>query len=375
MGQHGFLCLSEGAQSMDHIIEQKCSACGAALRFDPELGKLICDHCGNSVEIPEEVEVKVEDVSVQGLDFSSLNEQAMDIGAADLPIYNCVSCGAEVIAPAEQIATTCPYCGNNIVLTDKVSGKLRPDGILPFLIDKKRLPDRMKDYYKGKALLPKNFFSESTMGKVTGVYVPFWIFNGRLTGTLRYHATTSRTYRHGDYDVTLHNHYETDRNVDVSFENLPVDASGRISDELMDSLEPFRMSESKPFHMSYLAGFTADRFDQAKDDVAGRAERRMAKSAESAAYSTVASEYGSVTRMGGTLKAELNAKYMLLPVYLFSITHNGTAYDFAVNGQTGQVVGNIPTDKAVSRAYFLKRAAAVAAGTVAAFFIKYLLGG
>ena len=153
--------------------------------------------------------------------------------------------------PAEQAALACPYCGNNIVLTDQVSGKLRPDGVVPFRIDKKQLPGAMKSFYKGKALLPKRFFSESTMGSVTGVYVPFWIFNGNLAGRLEFHVEQSDSHRSGDYEVTETRHFQEARSVDVAFADLPVDASGRISDALMDQLEPFRVAEAKRFDMRY----------------------------------------------------------------------------------------------------------------------------
>ena len=140
---------------MDSIKEQKCPDCGAAMRFDPLSDKLVCDYCGKIMEIvtPKEEPANVENISeqadtvdeekkekekkeksdtssiVEGFDFNSLNEMASRPDAESLPIFNCVSCGAEVIAPAEQMATTCPYCGNNIVLTQKASGTLRPDGL------------------------------------------------------------------------------------------------------------------------------------------------------------------------------------------------------------------------------------------------------
>ena len=358
---------------MEKIKEQKCAACGAPLRFDPAKEKLVCDSCGAQQDIPEELQAG--EAELEGLDFDLLNQQVSEEDPESLPVYHCKSCGADLIAPPEQIALTCPYCGNNIVLTDKVTGKLRPDGLLPFRIDAKELPEAVQRFYKGKALLPKNFFSESTMGKVTGVYVPFWLFSGRLQGRLRFRAETSSSFRRGDYLVTQTHYYQVLRDADLSFEQVPVDASGRIDDKLMDSLEPFDMSQEKPFDLRYLAGFTADRFDQAKGDVEERARRRMLSSAESSVLASVLGEYSSVQRAGGSLRAHLTAKYLLLPVYLFSISHNGSSYDFAVNGQTGKVVGQLPIDKGVSFTYFLKRAGAVAAGIVGAFVLRYLMGG
>ena len=248
---------------MQQLEEQKCPACGAPMRFDPPAGKLVCDYCDTVVEIPKKkpaASAKKED-SVQGFDFSQLNSQAVDESAEGLPVFHCVSCGAEVIAPAEQVATTCPYCGNNIVLTDKVSGSLRPDGLIPFRIVSGELPAAVNRFYRNKKLLPKGFFSESTMGAVTGVYLPFWVFSGGLSGRMTFEGERSSSRREGDYIVTTTDFYQLVRDSAMAFSDVPVDASGKVDDKLMDSLEPFDMGQVQPFDMRYLAGFTADRFD------------------------------------------------------------------------------------------------------------------
>ena len=412
---------------MSQIAEQKCPACGAPLRFDPASGKLVCDYCGTVVDLQAEAAAPAGKPSqgdsqkpsqkdsrkpsrerpaqggakpagsagsaagsgessqaggpaplnqdiVEGFDFAHLNDLVTDPKAMDLPVYNCVSCGAEVIAPAEQMALTCPYCGNNIVLTEKVSGKLRPDGVIPFRIPAKDLPKAMNNYYKDKKLLPRHFFSESTMSKVTGVYVPFWVFSGDVDGTLHYKAQTSSSSRHGDYIITQTNHYQLVREAALSFDRLPVDASGKIEDRLMDSLEPFHMSEMQPFDMRYLAGFTADRFDQKKADMSERASKRMKSTTHDLVNAQAAAGYGSVTYTGGRLNAKLDAKYILFPVYMFDISHAGKKYHFAVNGQTGKVVGDLPTDSSVSTLYFLKRVLIVGGSLFAFSVLKYMLG-
>ena len=392
----------------DVIKEQKCEACGGSLVFDPKSGKLVCEYCGTVYEIKEEApeagaaaaaaqgaggaaaagmpgqvpsgegeKVPIPQgpsaTEVEGFNFHELNEMVTDENAEDLPVYNCRSCGAEIIAPPSQIALTCPYCGNNIVLTEKVSGKLRPNGVLPFKIVPKDLPDAMKRFYRGKVLLPKNFFSESTMGHVTGVYVPFWTFSGGVNGTMKYLGETVSNTVVGSYRITETKEYALDRDVNISFDSVPVDASGRIEDKLMDSLEPFDMKEAKPFDMRYLAGFTADRFDVAKDNIEKRARDRMTSSVSNIARAQV-SGYSNVRSLGGRLNFNIDAKYLLFPVYMFDIKHDGKAYHFAVNGQTGKVVGEIPTDKTVSFFYFAKRALAVAAAVLVFAVLKYLGG-
>ena len=369
----------------DVIKEQKCEACGGSLVFDPKSGKLVCEYCGTVYEIKEEAteagaaaaaaqgaggaaaagipgqapsgegeEVPIPQgpsaTEVEGFNFHELNEMVTDENAEDLPVYNCRSCGAEIIAPPSQISLTCPYCGNNIVLTEKVSGKLRPNGVLPFKIVPKDLPDAM-----------------------TGVYVPFWTFSGGVNGTMKYLGETVSNTVVGSYRITETKEYALDRDVNISFDSVPVDASGRIEDKLMDSLEPFDMKEAKPFDMRYLAGFTADRFDVAKDNIEKRARDRMTSSVSNIARAQV-SGYSNVRSLGGRLNFNIDAKYLLFPVYMFDIKHDGKAYHFAVNGQTGKVVGEIPTDKTVSFFYFAKRALAVAAAVLAFAVLKYLGG-
>lgn len=315
------------------LSEQKCPACGAPLRFDPESGRSVCDWCGMSYDIP------------------TTADQTLENGAApqhteELPVYNCLSCGAELVTNEVSASIKCPYCGNNIVLTEKVSGGLRPDGVIPFRIDKKSLPQAVQDFYKGKKLLPRHFFSESNIEDLAGVYVPFWLYDCRFGGTTTYDATTSSAVREGDYVITTTSHYKLVRGVGMDFKDIPVDGSARLDDALMDSLEPFDMSDIKPFRMSYLSGFLAERFDKDSDEVRSRAEQRMLTSALGIADANVGGGYLSVSRCDQDLVPEsVSTKYVLLPVYTFNVDYKGQKYSFAMNGQSGKVVGEIPTDK------------------------------
>ena len=98
----------------------------------------------------------------------------------------------------------------------------------------------------------------------------------------------------------------------------------------------------------------------------------------STAYSLTESQatagYSRIKKNGGNLKAELDARYMLLPVYLFDLSHDGKIYHFAVNGQTGKVVGDVPIDKTRSLNFFLLRCGIVAGALLFWFWIKYMCG-
>ncbi len=357
---------------MSSILEQKCPKCGGVTHFDPKTQMLVCDFC-DSVFAFDMNRVEAEGI-LEDFKFEDFRKGYEQPDAEKLPIYNCESCGAELIAPPEQFSMTCPYCRNHIVLSDKVSGNLRPNGILPFKISADELPGLLSEFYRDKKLLPKNFFSQAAMSGVSGVYVPFWLFSGSVDGEAEYVATKATHYKENDYLVTDTAYYDVKCGVHAAFQDVPVDASKRISDDLMDSLEPFSMSQLKPFDIAYLAGYTADRFDTPSEDIESRAKRRIENTTNSILASQ-AGAYDKVKRSGGKLKTDLTAQYNLFPVYLFQLKYLNKDYKFAVNGQSGKIVGNLPNFQTMRRVYFLKHFIPVACGILGIFVLKYFLGG
>lgn len=366
---------------MSRVAETKCPACGAPMAFDPAIGMLSCSFCGTTVKVGKKADIKIskedaeklleKEETVQGFSFAEYQGKVIDKDAEPLPVYNCKSCGAEILSDWEQMSLTCPYCGNNVVLTDKLSGSLRPDAVVPFKITSDQLPKALDEFYKDKKLISDDYFQKKKMGKVTGIYVPFWIFEGKLAGPVHYSASQSTSYRSGDYIITKTDHYDLLRDISLQIKGLPVDAGKDFDDAIMDSLEPFDLSEAKPFDKAYLAGFAADRFDQNAQDIEDRARKRMMATAYAAARKTA--DGMTINHSTGSITANLDAKYVLLPVYLFKISASGKEYSYAVNGQTGKVVGQLPDDKAFKRKYYLTRFAASAAIPALFTVVKYFL--
>ena len=361
------------------IKEQKCPNCGGTVRFVPEKGKVVCEFCDSEFDIQAQSNEKTENSgtenTIEGFDFRKFYDGVPKDDANSLPIYYCKSCGAEVIAAKEEAALTCPYCTNKIVLSDKVSGSLRPNGIIPFKLAKADLKKHLDDFYKDKKLLPKNFFSKSKMETVTGIYVPFWLFSGGIGGTYNFKCTKVSSHVSGDYRITETEYYNVSREGTVAFNDIPLDASEKIADALMDSVLPYDFSEVKDFDYRYLAGFAADRFDVPGRSLQERAQKRMENTAKNIATSKVSAGYTSASLLNYSLSAaNVNVKYILLPVYTFSIDVDGRKYSFAVNGQTGKVVGELPTDEKVSRLYMLKKASIPAAIVALYYILSYFMG-
>ena len=317
------------------VKSYQCPSCTAPLRYDEKSGKLVCDFCGSSYEIGQ-----LED-RCQESEAETLWDDE------DLCAYVCPSCGAELICEKTTTATACPYCGNPAVVPGQLSGALKPEFVLPFQVSRDQAVAALhKHYGKYNFYLPKLFRSENQVQKVQGVYVPFWLFDATVEGAGSYDASASVTTRRGDYEITRTMHYDVRREGSARFQKIPVDGSQKMPDNYMDSLEPFDYSQLKPFSTGYLPGFLADRFDVSAEDSTPRMESRCQETLETLLRQDI-NHMMVVPRDFRTRVQEKTAHYALLPVWLLSTKWGDKTYLFAMNGQTGKFVGELPTSPAL----------------------------
>ena len=225
------------------------------------------------------------------------------------------------------------------------AGTLKPDFVIPFKLSREDAIQRLKKHYRGKVFLPKSFSKEHHVQEICGIYVPFWMFSGEAEGDTHFDATRSRTYKSGDYRVTETDHYDAYRAGRLAFEKIPVDASQKMPDEHMDSIEPYDYSELKPFSTAYLPGFLADKFDVSVEDSRQRADARCAGTLRSALENTVSGYETCSARESNTTIKRGKVHYALMPVWMLNTKWRGKDFLFAMNGQTGKLVGDLPVDK------------------------------
>lgn len=324
--------------------EYKCPACGAALVFNTESGKLKCGSCDNEYDVGTIKQYQNNRTEAE-FRWDKKYTNALNETLPEMTSYICQSCGAEIITDGTTAATHCPYCDNEVIITEKLTGALKPNGVIPFKIDKKGIKEKIAEFCKGKKLLPKNFFTDQKIDAIQGVYVPVWLFDGKLDGSVSLDGTTTSSYTTGNYRYTETSHYLITCDGSMEFTRVPVDGSEKMPDDLMNSIEPFDYSQIVPFDGQYLSGFLADRYDKGPDESIPTASQRMMNSAVSAFRSAV-TQYSSVSlRNNGLSLYDPSVKYVLLPVYIFNCDYKGVKYRFAMNGQTGKLVGELPIDK------------------------------
>ena len=358
---------------MATILDYKCPNCGGRLEFQPGTQQLQCPFCDSTVDVAA-LQQRDEVLKNAPEDNMQWQQQAGDEWSAaeqnQMQVYVCKSCGGEIISDENTAATSCPFCGNPVVLGGRLSGTLKPDFVIPFQLDKKAAKQALKKHMEGKRLLPRVFKSENHIDEIKGVYVPFWLFDAAADADLSFKATKTRMWSDSKFNYTETSYFDVHRAGTIGFANVPVDGSQKIADDLMESIEPFDFSKAVDFQTAYLSGFFADKYDVGAEESKLRANERIKQSAEDAmrgtvdGYATLTLENSSVSFRNG------KAKYALYPVWLLNTTWRGQKYTFAMNGQTGKFVGDLPVDKSL---YWKHIATFTPIFGAAAFGILYLL--
>ena len=342
------------------VTEFKCPACTAPLRFSEETGRLECDYCGSSFTVEEaaafseEKERQAAEAFEKAAAEAKADAKSWDVPngedswgeeGAHLKTYSCPSCGAELICEEATAATSCPYCGNNTIIPGQFRGALKPDLVIPFKVGKDAAVKALKEHYRGKPFLPKSFSDENHIQEIKGIYVPFWLFDGQAEADVSFAATRSSVMVTGRERITTTRHFDVRRAGTVNFEKIPVDASKKMPDDYMDSIEPFHYDDMVPFSTAYLPGFFADIPDVSVEECSPRAELRATDTAVEAMRREV-SGYETCVPTGQNAQLRRGkVRCALLPVWLLSTQWEGKNFLFAMNGQTGKMVSDLPVSK------------------------------
>ncbi len=331
------------------VIEYKCPCCGAALFFASDTQNMRCDSCGNTFDVAavqqfSEAENEAKEESRFGWQEYGKDKEEWT-NEEHMYVYTCPSCGGQIISDENTAATQCPYCDNNTIFKDRLSGAFRPDCIIPFKIEKDRAKKELEKFCKGKKLLPKEFWKQNRIEQLQGIYVPFWLFDCDSYASMQYRATHVTSWRNANYEYVRTEHYLLLRSGYLNFAKIPVDGSTKMADEYMEAIEPFDYHEAIDFHTAYLSGYLADKYDVDAEQSKPRANKRIENSVQ-AVFGSTTLGYTTVVPQSTVIQFDHGCiKYALLPVWMMNTTYQGKRYCFAMNGQTGKFVGELPVSR------------------------------
>ncbi len=378
---------------MSTVIHYKCPNCGSDMAFDSQSGFLRCASCGrtDNIENMKKNAEKDEDDTIRyeadeddiNAANSAFDHDYADTNSNDEPSnhstfreneaheYHCNNCGAVLITEVNTSATTCSFCGAGVVLSDRLTGNLAPAKVVPFTISKEQAQEAFKKWCKKGRLTPSDFMTADRIKNITGLYVPFWLYDMNGRGEAEATCTRVRTYSDANWIYTETKYYNVYRKVDLNYSRVPCDASRKMEDGMMDKLEPYQYNNLKDFNMPYLAGYIAEKYDFTDEDMLPRIKQRVGAYVDNYISSTI-NGYSSVRYHRKDINIrKKQAYYTLLPVWMVCYDYRKAEHIFAMNGQTGKIVGKPPLSKAKIFGWFT----GVSTGCFILFQIITRIGG
>lgn len=356
------------------VIHYKCPNCAADMAYDSTSGLLRCGSCGRTDNIehmavdqkmPKGAEVSYEmdeeDAAAANAAFDRDYEDSSDkdeptshetFSGDEATQYHCQNCGAILITDSQTTATTCSFCGAGVVIGDRLTGSLAPAKVIPFTISKEHAQEAFKKWCKKGRLTPSDFMNADRIKNISGLYVPFWLFDLNGRGEAEAVCTRVHTYTRGDWIYTQTKYYNVFRKVDLNYLRIPCDASKKMEDSMMDKLEPYDYSNLKDFNMPYLAGYIAEKYDYDDTNLLPRMKDRVSDYVDTYIRSTI-NGYTTVSYHRKDINIrQKRADYTLMPVWMVCYDYKNAEHNFAMNGQTGKIVGKPPLSTGKIAAWF-----------------------
>ena len=328
-------------------INFTCPSCGAPQKFSPSTGTLTCEFCGTQTTI------ETYNQTIQEYDFheavSTLEFEKSKIISKEV---SCKKCGGSFTLTPYSFSSNCPYCGTPAI-TDFIH-EITPKSLIPFSITHKEAQMRFLKWVGSRWFAP-NAFKKYLDGdrKLTGYYLPYWTYDSDTVSQYQgqrgdvYYVTVTKTVVQNGRQRQIRVQEPRIRwtlasgVVYVSFDDVTIGASKTISRAILDSLEPWSTANLKPFDEKYLSGFEAEEYTIGLDNGFEIAKAKMSFKIEKNVRQDIGGDQQQIHALN-TQHNNVTYKNVLFPVWTASFKWRDKEYNYAINAQTGKLVGERP---------------------------------
>jgi predicted RNA-binding Zn-ribbon protein involved in translation (DUF1610 family) len=321
----------------------RCPQCNGIISYSADVQQLVCPHCGHA----QEVGARVVGLAATRFEFTldTLDQSEKGWGAERQAIQ-CEACNAVFSVGGGELSTTCPFCGSNRVAT-RATGHdfIRPGYLVPFTVDGERCRVVVTEWLGKGWMHPPTLRQVNAIGRFTGIYLPFWVFDAQIEGqwkALVGHPRQERRYRNGKWETetVIDWRWENGR-VHLPIANMLIYGTDKISTVLLERLYPYNLNQLTAYDAGYLAGWQAQAYEMQLRPAWELGKQRMREQAKNACYRDISSSHVRNFGMSADFSEE-RWRYVLLPTYLATYEFENKVYHVMVNGQTGAVAGQKP---------------------------------
>lgn len=349
--------MSERFETSDTTLAQEehrfpCDVCGADMRYAPDTGGLLCDHCGNAATLDADDGTGPWDTHAPDhlIELDYEKAVARQLPAQEMEttrVSECPSCGAQVEFQPEVHAKECPFCATPIVTDTGTHRHIKPKGVIPFAMAERAAHEAMTEWLGGLWFAPNGLQEYAKKGRtLDGIYVPYWTYDADTDTNYRgrrgtyYHVSVrgpdGKTRRERRIRWT-----NASGRVTKWFDDILVLASRSLPKRFTDRLAPWDLGGLMGYRPEFLSGFRAEGYQVELPEGLDEAKAIMRTHIERAVRRDIGGDLQQITDMR-TRVDDVTFKHVLLPVWVAAYKYRGQSYRFVVNGQTGKVEGERP---------------------------------
>lgn len=346
------MSFEEKTAEINHSL--KCQGCGAILKYEAGTNNLKCEYCGTTNEIINSNEDTNFSKAIPLNEFNEIINQKIN-GAFQITaeVVKCNNCGAATTLDPSITAASCPFCASPLVIDHQVQHILKPQAIIPFLVNKKNAYDNFKKWAGGLWFAPndfKNIHNTNSINALRGVYIPYWSFDAfsatKYNGQRGEYYYVNRTVRDKDGNTSTVSErrtrwYPASGDFTFQFNDVLVSASQSLPQKFVSNLGPWNLQKLIQFNEQYLSGFIAETYqiDHIKSFVT--AKQIMDNHIKYLIRQDIGGDEQSIINYNVNLKNEA-LKYILLPTWLTAYKYKNKSYQLMINAITGKVIGDRP---------------------------------
>lgn len=288
-----------------NISDIRCPNCGAEAKYNIIKRQYLCRYCDGKVTVDE--------AHIQNKGFRAIQQEKIKDSAFNFHLLKgqCSGCGASVIFEENEALSKCSFCGNAMVRKDYIDLDDVPERIIPFRIIEDEAKDCLRAWCKKNSHKKE---AKDLIGKIDllkGFYLPYELIKGPVSSKVS-RMDGEKSYMCQGY-----------------VDNVFVNCSKQLNNQLLDACEPFELDELVEFDFSYVAGHRVKIGDIDAKTLQQRVNIEVSNDYEPTVQKTLETKAVNIK----TSSDEALRMPVLLPMY-YICTDDVKA---VVNGQTGKV--------------------------------------
>ncbi len=337
-------------EEISALEKHACPACGAQAEWHPGKQKLVCPFCGTESPYAIDRETgKVTEIDLVTA-LRELPEEERGWQTATRSVQ-CQSCRAVMVFDAARVGQNCEFCGSPALVDyQEIKSPIRPQGVLPFKVDRNKVRDDIRHWWRSKWFAPGRLARAALVDTVHSLYIPYWTFDAKARcpweAEAGYHYYVDVEGRDNQGRRMVRKEQRTRWEpasgvVDHAFDDEPVPGTQGLPIDLLRQVEPFPTHDVVPYDTAFLSGHVVEHYKVVLLEAAERSQQQMHAALERLCAQQIPGDTYRNLRIFPTFSGR-TFKHVLVPVWLLSYNYGARAFQVIVNGYTGKIAGKYP---------------------------------